>query len=221
LASDVLPAFPRDEIWEIYETTERVKILQLNGWWDKSSLSKFETIPIFKDVRPYRTEFLVLSDFSPVPPAPHPRIFPSVFHPVLSLLDFPPFCRMLPWFPIFSRKFPHLTYYHIMPRTWVNKWQGMKSLTYWAIIWNFFIQNCKRANSRFLFPHFPVQSFGHCHPSQYPYGKVRKPHFAVPRTINYRCDDRRFWLSAHDCQIPTPTSQNLDLVQQIRICEAD
>jgi hypothetical protein len=39
--------------------------------------------------------------------------------------------------------------------------------------------------------------------------------------IDYRCDDRRFWLSAHDCQVPTPTSQNLDLEQQIRICEAD
>ncbi len=27
--------------------------------------------------------------------------------------------------------------------------------------------------------------------------------------INYRCDNRRFWLSAHNCQVPTPTSQNL------------
>ncbi len=41
------------------------------------------------------------------------------------------------------------------------------------------------------------------------------------QTIDYRCDDRRFWLSAHDWQVPTPTSQNLDLEQQIRIFKAD
>jgi hypothetical protein len=40
-------------------------------------------------------------------------------------------------------------------------------------------------------------------------------------SIDYRCDKRRFWLSAHSCQVPTPTSQNLELEQQIRICEAD
>ncbi len=28
-------------------------------------------------------------------------------------------------------------------------------------------------------------------------------------TIDYRCNNRRFWLSAHNCQVPTPTSQNL------------
>ncbi len=28
-------------------------------------------------------------------------------------------------------------------------------------------------------------------------------------TMDYRCDDGRFWLSAHNCQVPTPTSQNL------------
>jgi hypothetical protein len=28
-------------------------------------------------------------------------------------------------------------------------------------------------------------------------------------TIDYRCDNRRFWLSAHNCLVPTPTSQNL------------
>ncbi len=39
--------------------------------------------------------------------------------------------------------------------------------------------------------------------------------------LDYRCDDMRFWLSSHDCQVPTPTSQNLVLEQQIRICEAD
>jgi hypothetical protein len=26
-----------------------------------------------------------------------------------------------------------------------------------------------------------------------------------------------FWLTAHDCQVPTPTSQNLEVEQQIRI----
>jgi hypothetical protein len=35
--------------------------------------------------------------------------------------------------------------------------------------------------------------------------------------IDYRCDNRRFWLSAHNCQVPAPTSQNLELEQQIRI----
>jgi hypothetical protein len=40
-------------------------------------------------------------------------------------------------------------------------------------------------------------------------------------TIDYKCDDRRFSLSAHDRQVPTPTSQNLDLEQQIRILEAN
>ncbi len=43
----------------------------------------------------------------------------------------------------------------------------------------------------------------------------------LAKTIDNRCDDRRFWLSAHNCQVPTPTSQNLDLEQQIRIFEAD
>ncbi len=40
-------------------------------------------------------------------------------------------------------------------------------------------------------------------------------HTVVP--IDYRCDDRRFWLPAHNCQVSTPTSQNLELEQQIRI----
>ncbi len=34
--------------------------------------------------------------------------------------------------------------------------------------------------------------------------------------IDYRCDNRRFWLSAHNCQVPTPTSQNLELEQQMK-----
>ncbi len=34
--------------------------------------------------------------------------------------------------------------------------------------------------------------------------------------IDYRCDNRRFRLSAHDCPVPTPTSQNLEVEQQIR-----
>ncbi len=36
-------------------------------------------------------------------------------------------------------------------------------------------------------------------------------------TIDYRCNNRRFWLSAHNYQVPTPTSQNLEIEQQIRI----
>jgi hypothetical protein len=39
----------------------------------------------------------------------------------------------------------------------------------------------------------------------------------LSKTIDYRCDNRRFWLSAHNCQVPTKTSQNLGLEQQIRI----
>ncbi len=39
--------------------------------------------------------------------------------------------------------------------------------------------------------------------------------------IDYRCDNSRFWLSAHNCQVLTPTSQNLELEQQIRIFGAD
>jgi hypothetical protein len=34
-------------------------------------------------------------------------------------------------------------------------------------------------------------------------------------------DNRRFWLSAHNCQVSTPTSQNLELEHQIRIFGAD
>jgi hypothetical protein len=43
----------------------------------------------------------------------------------------------------------------------------------------------------------------------------------VRRVIDYRCDDRRFWLSAHNCQVQTPTSQNIELEQKIRIFGAD
>jgi hypothetical protein len=39
--------------------------------------------------------------------------------------------------------------------------------------------------------------------------------------IDCRCDNRRFWLSAHDCQVPTPTSQNPEVEKQIRIFGAD
>jgi hypothetical protein len=35
--------------------------------------------------------------------------------------------------------------------------------------------------------------------------------------IDYRCDKSRFWLSARNCQVSSPTSQNLELEQQIRI----
>ncbi len=40
-------------------------------------------------------------------------------------------------------------------------------------------------------------------------------------SMDYSCDNRRFWLSAHKCQVPTPTSQNLELDQQSRILPAD
>ncbi len=37
--------------------------------------------------------------------------------------------------------------------------------------------------------------------------------------IDYRCDNSPFWLSAHNFQVPTPTSQNIDAEQKIRIFE--
>ncbi len=40
-------------------------------------------------------------------------------------------------------------------------------------------------------------------------------------TKDYRFDNKRFWLSAHNCQVPTPTSQNLDLEQLIWVFGAD
>jgi hypothetical protein len=33
----------------------------------------------------------------------------------------------------------------------------------------------------------------------------------------YRCDDGRFWLSAHGSQVLSPSSQNLEVEQQIQI----
>ncbi len=39
--------------------------------------------------------------------------------------------------------------------------------------------------------------------------------------IDYRCDNRSFRLPAHDGQVPTPTSQHLELEHQIRIFGAD
>ncbi len=42
-----------------------------------------------------------------------------------------------------------------------------------------------------------------------------------PLTIDYRCYNWRFWLSSHDCQVPTPTSQNIEVEQQIWIFGAD
>jgi hypothetical protein len=39
--------------------------------------------------------------------------------------------------------------------------------------------------------------------------------------IDYTCDNRRFWLSVRNCQVPTLTSHNLELEQQIRIFGAD
>ncbi len=43
----------------------------------------------------------------------------------------------------------------------------------------------------------------------------------VGLAIDNRCDNRYFRLSAHNCQIPTPTTQNLEVEQQIRIFGAD
>jgi hypothetical protein len=40
-------------------------------------------------------------------------------------------------------------------------------------------------------------------------------------SIDYRCSNRRFCLSSQNCQVPTPTSLNLELEQQIRIFGAD
>ncbi len=37
--------------------------------------------------------------------------------------------------------------------------------------------------------------------------------------MDYGCDNRRFWLSAYNCQVQTPTSKNLELEQQILILE--
>ncbi len=48
------------------------------------------------------------------------------------------------------------------------------------------------------------------------------PYFQVRVSpIDYRYDNRRFRLSAHNCQVSTPTSQNLALEQQIRFFGAD
>jgi hypothetical protein len=53
------------------------------------------------------------------------------------------------------------------------------------------------------------------------YSQVRRCSLFANFIIDYRCDNRRFRLSAHNCQVPTPTSQNLELKQQIRIFGAD
>jgi hypothetical protein len=45
--------------------------------------------------------------------------------------------------------------------------------------------------------------------------------YLQPWAIDYRWDNRHFWLSTNDCQVPTQTSQNLKLEQQIRIFGAD
>jgi hypothetical protein len=47
------------------------------------------------------------------------------------------------------------------------------------------------------------------------------PPLAVYSAIDYRCDKRRFGLSARNCQVPTPSSQNLEVEQQVRIFTAD
>jgi hypothetical protein len=38
-------------------------------------------------------------------------------------------------------------------------------------------------------------------------------------SIDYRCDSEQFLLSAHDCQVPTPNSQNLEVDGKIRSLE--
>ncbi len=37
--------------------------------------------------------------------------------------------------------------------------------------------------------------------------------------MDFRCDDGRLWLSAQDRQVPTPTSQNVEVEQQILALE--
>jgi hypothetical protein len=39
----------------------------------------------------------------------------------------------------------------------------------------------------------------------------------VANAIDYRCNEGRFLLSSHDCQVPTPGSQNLDVGRQSMI----
>jgi hypothetical protein len=46
---------------------------------------------------------------------------------------------------------------------------------------------------------------------------IFKISYSTVQSIDYRCDNRHFRLSAHNCQVPTPTSQNLEREQQIRI----
>ncbi len=44
-----------------------------------------------------------------------------------------------------------------------------------------------------------------------PWERANHKLFLSSCTIDYRCDDMRCRLSAHDCLVPTPASQNLDL----------
>ncbi len=71
----------------------------------------------------------------------------------------------------------------------------------------------------------PSTTFQGCLPAAWFLSEIRE---YIPRwktwavySIDYRWDKRRFWLSAHNCQVPTPTSQNLELEEQIRIFPAD
>jgi hypothetical protein len=41
------------------------------------------------------------------------------------------------------------------------------------------------------------------------------------QTIDFTCDNRRFWLSAHSCQAPANTAKPRTIEQQIRIVGAD
>ncbi len=45
--------------------------------------------------------------------------------------------------------------------------------------------------------------------------------FRLRTCIDYRCNNKRFWLPAQNCQVPTPTSRILEVQQQIWIFRAD
>jgi hypothetical protein len=64
----------------------------------------------------------------------------------------------------------------------------------------------------------PISSFTivECSRADFTQGKIARPLemkklnirlCGFVASIDYRCDNKRFWLSAHDRQVPTPTSQ--------------
>jgi hypothetical protein len=80
------------------------------------------------------------------------------------------------------------------------------------------VQNSCRVNEK---RDFERKSADTSKPSRLDFEQDDEKTFERIIDIDYRCDKRRFWLSAHNCQFPTPTSQNLELEQQIRILGAD